>query len=265
MSVAIAKGDRSLFYSSHICSNGPTIIFESGLGNGLDVWEQTISRLDNRYSYLCYDRAGLGKSDLSSAEQSVDSAFSDLQLLIEASKVQPPFILVGHSYGGVLIQHFAEELGKQCCGLVLVDASDQDFRDSVFNYRNDQEAKYWEELNNQKAQEEAKGINRELNAFDHILMSSKGLSNFRSLPIYSLVCDNIRNVDKTVKTSPFDSKLASYELMLKDNANWISSHEAWASGNENTTVAVAENCTHYIHTEKPEMVVKAIDWVFKQL
>ena len=56
---------------------------------------------------VVYDRAGLGKSDLSPHPRTVEVLASELHFLLLTGKVPSPYILIGHSFGGAIVQVFA--------------------------------------------------------------------------------------------------------------------------------------------------------------
>ena len=78
-----------------------------------------------KFTRVCtYDRAGFGWSDLNlrtprSSQQSVD----ELHLLLTKAGINPPYILVGHSLGGVNMRLYASQCPEDVVGLVLVDSS----------------------------------------------------------------------------------------------------------------------------------------------
>jgi pimeloyl-ACP methyl ester carboxylesterase len=206
-----------------------------------------------------------GKSDLPETEQTVNSTFSDLYTLIKAEGLKPPFILVGHSYGGVLIKHFAEKLKTKALGLVFVDASDENYKETMFSYRNAEQNEYWSEIVNRKGPDESVGPNREIRAFDGILRSAADLSQYCELPASSLVCDNLMRLDLVNRTSIFDEQKAPFDILSKDNLSWIKIHSDWKLKQPSVDIQIIEGCSHYIHKEKPEKVAGAIRKVAQEL
>jgi pimeloyl-ACP methyl ester carboxylesterase len=105
---------------------GPTVVMESGNGNFSLNWGQ-VPREVAKFTRVCtYDRAGLGWSDRSPQPRTAHNLVADLHTLLERSGVEPPYVLVGHSLGGLLIRLYAHEYPDQVVGLVLVDAAHEE-------------------------------------------------------------------------------------------------------------------------------------------
>jgi pimeloyl-ACP methyl ester carboxylesterase len=78
-----------------------------------------------KFARVCsYDRSGLGWSDLCDQPCTPSSLADQLHSLLHAAAVPPPYILVGHSFGGLIVRAFATRFPEETLGLVLVDALD---------------------------------------------------------------------------------------------------------------------------------------------
>lgn len=100
---------------------GVSVIFQSGLGDGQSVWEKIINQLPVHQTYFTYDRPGYGKSDKAKTERSpCDIAIEQHDLLVQAG-VKPPYLLVGHSIGGLYEYVFALMYPQDVAGLILLD------------------------------------------------------------------------------------------------------------------------------------------------
>src|SRR5262249_29469736 len=70
---------------------------------------------------LIYDRAGLGQSDPAPRPRTIQDAVSDLQTLLHTAQVPGPYLLVGHSFGGLIVRLYAHQYPQEVLGLVLLD------------------------------------------------------------------------------------------------------------------------------------------------
>jgi pimeloyl-ACP methyl ester carboxylesterase len=99
----------------------PTIICEAGLGCGSETWCAIRDSLSESMTVLSYDRAGLMYSQLRQSPLTVEAVVSDLRSLLRYTAPPRPYIFVGHSYGGVLIRHFAERFPELVDGILFVE------------------------------------------------------------------------------------------------------------------------------------------------
>ena len=114
-------------------TTGPTVIFESGQGEGIDSWKLVTNGLASCARVIVYDRPGIGRSG--SRKQAVltaDVVASDLDLLLRKLRAVPPYILVGHSLGALYLQAFVRAHPNLVAGVVLVDGSSPLEPDGVF-------------------------------------------------------------------------------------------------------------------------------------
>jgi pimeloyl-ACP methyl ester carboxylesterase len=113
-------------------TGGPTVVLEAGESGYFGAWEWVQQELGDHTRVISYDRAGLGFSERARGKRDAASIARELdEMLIRAGEL-PPYILVGHSFGGFLVQKYAQMFPEKVVGLVLVDPShaDQSVRSS---------------------------------------------------------------------------------------------------------------------------------------
>jgi pimeloyl-ACP methyl ester carboxylesterase len=105
----------------------PTVVFEAGLDTYGSLSWSAVQDSVAAFTRACtYDRAGIMWSDPKDGAQHADAVADDLHATLAAAGEEGPFILVGHSLGGIYILDYAEKFGDQVAGLVFVDASHPD-------------------------------------------------------------------------------------------------------------------------------------------
>lgn len=104
----------------------PVVVFDSGLSDSNIQWAYVLPAVAERTRACAYDRAGMGFSDPSDRPSSSANIVDDLQRVLAAAGVAPPYVLVGHSFGGLNVRLFASTHLAQIAGLVLVDAAMED-------------------------------------------------------------------------------------------------------------------------------------------
>lgn len=113
-------GPRRLHFYER--GNGsPAVILEAGIAGSSLGWALVQPEIATFTRVCSYDRAGLGWSDGPSSIPSISNAVSDLHSLLAKAGVPPPYVLVGHSFGGLLARAYAANVPHEIAGLVLVD------------------------------------------------------------------------------------------------------------------------------------------------
>ena len=100
--------------------NGPTVVLESGLGGGIG-WEQVRQEVGRFARVVTYDRAGFGDSEPGPKPRTARQIAVELRTALNNADLPPPYILVGHSFGGPYTRVFAATYPDETGGLVLVD------------------------------------------------------------------------------------------------------------------------------------------------
>jgi pimeloyl-ACP methyl ester carboxylesterase len=108
-----------------------TVIFESGFGTGMNTWRKVAPEVAKSAHVMTYSRAGHGSSDPRPEPRTILQSSQELDQLVLAAKLKPPFILVGHSYGGLLARAFAVRHPDWVAGMVLVDPADERFNPAL--------------------------------------------------------------------------------------------------------------------------------------
>lgn len=101
----------------------PTVVLESGRLSHSAIWEIVMVEIGQSAHICAYDRPGIGWSEPSWGDLSSDELTSQLNDLLVTANVFPPFVLVGHSMGGVLVRDYAQLYPEDVAGMVLVDSS----------------------------------------------------------------------------------------------------------------------------------------------
>lgn len=105
-------------------SGRPLILLEAGLDDDSTVWDKVFTPL-SRIARTCrYDRAGLGWSSDAGADGSPGQALSDLSAVLRYAG-PPPYLLVGHSFGGLIVRAYAERRLADVAGIVLIDSASE--------------------------------------------------------------------------------------------------------------------------------------------
>jgi pimeloyl-ACP methyl ester carboxylesterase len=102
--------------------SGPAVVLEAGLMSTILSWGGLQQRLSETFQVVSYDRAGLGWSEMGPMPRTADRMVDELRSALEKAGIPPPYILVGHSFGGLLHQLFASRFPEEVAGMVLIDS-----------------------------------------------------------------------------------------------------------------------------------------------
>jgi pimeloyl-ACP methyl ester carboxylesterase len=99
----------------------PTVVFESGFGATSLNWAHIQDTLAPHIHTVAYDRCGLGWSSACVSERTPTHVAAELRNLLHTAGVEPPYLLTGHSFGGLVMQRFALDYPEETAGLILLD------------------------------------------------------------------------------------------------------------------------------------------------
>jgi pimeloyl-ACP methyl ester carboxylesterase len=122
--VTIGKGRCIYIREEGLRQNGasrPTVLFESGIGATSLNWRQVQQAVSQFAATASYDRIGMGFSSPSRTARTPVNIARELHDLLEEAGVKPPYVLVGHSFGGLVMRRYALLFPKEVAGVVLVD------------------------------------------------------------------------------------------------------------------------------------------------
>jgi pimeloyl-ACP methyl ester carboxylesterase len=104
-------------------SGGPAVILDSGLGGFSSSWGLVQPKIAQFTQVVSYDRAGTGWSEPSPFSRTSQQIVLELHTLLQNAHIPKPYILVGHSFGGINVRLYAATYSDEVLGLVLVDSS----------------------------------------------------------------------------------------------------------------------------------------------
>ena len=115
-----AAGGR---FHIHETGTGPVpVILEAGIAATSLSWALVQDEASKFAHVISYDRAGLGWSEPATGPRTPAVIVKELRAVLEAARIAGPYLLVGHSFGGLVVERFAVEYPTLAAGVVLVDA-----------------------------------------------------------------------------------------------------------------------------------------------
>jgi len=101
----------------------PTVVLDSGWGDFSAQWARVQQEVSSATRVCAYDRAGMGWSEMGPEPRDAKQITSELHTLLRGAGIEGPYVLVGHSLGGLSMQTYAHRYPDEVAGVVLVDSS----------------------------------------------------------------------------------------------------------------------------------------------
>jgi pimeloyl-ACP methyl ester carboxylesterase len=102
----------------------PVIVFENGMATGYNLWESVIETISKKSCVFAYNRPRIGDSEDDSTPPTMQHIVDNLRKILLEKGLKPPYLLVGHSFGGAYIRSFASFYPNEIAGLIFVDPVD---------------------------------------------------------------------------------------------------------------------------------------------
>ena len=251
-------GGYKLYYT---CAGqgSPTVILEAGGPDDSSDWELLRVYYGNSTRVCAYDRANLGKSDPAPKPRTFLDMTRDLHTLLLKASIEGPYILVGHSMGGMLVREYADQYPEDVVGLVLVDSAHPDMGARLLTALPPKTAgepksleawrRYsnWMSTSNGRMPSDVEGVD--------MLVSNAQVKAVKSLGDLPLL---------VISRSPNNPVMAAGMPSLPEETNakvlqlWQQMQIELAGLSSNSTRVVADHSGHFVMLEEPRLVADAI-------
>jgi pimeloyl-ACP methyl ester carboxylesterase len=265
----VAIGNEREMYVERRGNGSPTVVLVSGLDGAADLWDKPeqpapkvfpeVAEFNRVYAY---DRPGTpygeglpSRSDPVAQPTTTQDAVTDLHALLHATNAPAPYVLVGHSYGGLITRLYASTYPEEVSGMVFVDILSDGLRDAMTA----EQWKTWKRVNARQATNIAAYPDLERIDFDASLDQVKMAPPIRPMPLLVLSADARYGpaVPSLIKAGelPADTPL-DFGYVI-DDANRI------AQANLVTLVPGAKHITgthsgHNMMIDQPQLVIDSI-------
>jgi pimeloyl-ACP methyl ester carboxylesterase len=231
-------GGRGL-YLYCLGSGSPTVLLSAGYGGTTDNWSRVHPQLGHVTRVCAYDRAGSGYSPPNMRARDAGDEVDDLQRLLDRAHLAPPYVLVGHSYGGLVARLFAHAHPREIGGVVLVDAMGRS-QDRRFS-------RLWKA---QPARERRSAPNPLEASAD--LLASEALAD-RVTSLGKLPLAVVTRGRPDTGEGPLPARLVAPAERL-----WFRLQDELASLSSESVHVVALRSGHFVQSEQPSVVIRAV-------
>lgn len=264
-------------YRLHLFCSGegkPTVLLEADINEFSLNWFDIQTRLAKTTKVCSYDRAGLGWSDASSLPRTMHNIVKELNILLTNARLQPPYIFVGHSYGGYIAMHYAQAYPSQLAAMVLIDsAHPRQFARLPSYFSNERTEKLLDEFQQLQYLNKAGVLALEPEYIPDHGMKEPALTEYRTilsttdhfagaLQETKALLDTFRNSSSEIDTEPRKltipvrviSRGKSDGMTSEEFATWRELQTELAKMSRNGSLYVARKSGHYVHMDQPQFV-----------
>jgi pimeloyl-ACP methyl ester carboxylesterase len=219
----------------------PTVVFEAGFGAGLTSWSTVQSNIAKFARTVSYDRAGIGESEAGPKPRAAKQIALELHTALQNAGIGPPYVLVGHSFGGIYVRVFADMYPKEVSGMVLIDPSQETFDDWARMHKEAQRAALDEQI-----AKSSQGVRDESAEVNTSYQQARAAKVPAGVPVILLTAMKDDTMPAAVRRV------------------WAEKHDEWITKVPGGKHIKVENSGHFIQGEQPQVVIDAIRQVVAQ-
>ncbi|MFN8493324.1 MAG: alpha/beta hydrolase [Caldilineaceae bacterium] len=255
-------GGRHLYVECN-GEGGPTVLLESGLGDGCDSWEPIWTQLTAMTTVCRYDRAGVGKSDPAQRPRSSREVVADLHSLLNKLGLARPLVIVAHSFGCLHARLFAHQCPEKVAALVFLDSTLPDLGEKLLPFLPPPTAQDSEALQSFRATQEDPKITEEVEGLVANACFAQ-VQAYRSLGDIPLVHLNSGSLVFDPGASWWPPDLPA-ELAEAFTQSFSESKLALINLSSKGREVFVQGSGHYIHHDKPEVVIDIVRQVINEI
>jgi pimeloyl-ACP methyl ester carboxylesterase len=242
----------------------PVVLFEAGASNSLEIWGEIVTKVAAMAPVVAYDRAGLGRSKWDDTNPTPKHVADRLRRVLRQIGADPPYVLVGFSWGGMLARYFAGYYPNDVVGVVFVDPGPmvtESLDDNLTPFeaigvgRAGFEA-YWSSFAAllAGASPAVRAENQVLSGLLKTGLADRDLRQMPAVPMVVIVAGKYFAVPLKV---PFDLQ-RYFDADLRYRLKVLNE---WVLASPHGTLVMANNTTHTVPREDPGLIVSAVQRV----
>jgi pimeloyl-ACP methyl ester carboxylesterase len=242
----------------------PVVVFEAGATNSLEIWGGILPQVASMAPVVAYDRAGLGRSEWDDTSPTPKHVADRLRRVLRQIGADPPYVLVGFSWGGMLARYFAGYYPSDVVGFVFVDPSPmvtESLADNLMPFEAIGAGRagfesYWSSFAAllARASPAVRAENQVLRGLLESDLADRDLRQIPAVPMVVVVAAKYFAVPLAV---PFDLQ-RHFQADLRYRLTVLSE---WVLASPHGTLVMANNTTHLIPREDPGLIVSAVQRV----
>jgi pimeloyl-ACP methyl ester carboxylesterase len=244
----------------------PPVVIDAGIGSTAEDWQGLQSRIASRTTVIIYDRAGYGSSEAGPLPRDSGTEADELRTLLTALSVPAPYVMVGHSLGGLNLQVYAGRYPDDVAGLVLLDPPPLSWLLGKgypeLRALAEQMTADWQEIADRGLTAADRQAKREAIFFQMLASEHRemlGASAQLAAGVKELGDVPLTVIASGVPNPRFGVVAADYQHY------WIEQNRILAKRSTRGSFVLAEESTHHLHVEAADLVVESIFSVLAQV
>jgi len=248
----------------------PVIVFESGHGTPMGHWDRILNGVSELAPLVTYDRPGIGESEPDNELPTIKNVSDKLIKILNYLELEPPYVLVGHSLGGVYVRGFAVYYPEMLAGLVIIDPAD--FTEDKVSRR-----VYYEEIGMSKERVDEmmqaiyygtpnltvpKSVQEESQVLGELRESEfkeiKQSPLPKNIPVH-IITGGRFDMPERMRSKEFDEEAVFRIKMRNRVARWTDVIQSVDKG----MLFYSGDAGHFVHYDDPELVISSIKIVLQ--
>ena len=244
----------------------PLIVFQSGHRTPMDNWDKVLEGVSELAPLLTYDRPGIGQSEAIDEMPTIKNVSNRLVRLLKHLELEPPYILVGHSLGGLYVRGFANYYPELLAGLIMIDPAD--FTETNHTRRDHYDVLNWKEskvdsliqsfIDKRKLRREQAPlpIKRE----GHVLESlrEREFDEIREKPLPNIPVHILTggrfDMPKKLQSRAYDEEALFRSKMKHRVQRWMEVVQSVDKG----MLFYSGDSGHFVHIDDPELLISSV-------
>jgi len=268
------------------------LVIETGIGGSFYDWYPIVEDLKENFTIVLYHRCGYGKSQTPKTSRTTRNIAEELNYLLDKIGIKDKFILIGHSFGGLCVQHYAKMYPNKLKGIILIDSTSFNFKelymldipvmnsliaiDKMAESNIDSSKKSKEELKQQNRNIISAYENRisdeDMKSVEEFFTSStlhktiaeefenwhidskeiKSIPGFPNIPLIVIARDN-----KVAEKEWMEYNIPEKEAILYEN-EWRKLQIELSKLSDEGRLIIAENSSHGIYLDRPDILIQCL-------
>lgn len=256
----LVEVDGRTMHLACVGDGAPVVVFEAGLGAPAETFADVQQTIGATTRTCFYDRAGYGASEAGPEPRTAATIADELHALLDAAGEDGPYVIAGHSFGGIIGIVFAGAYPDDTAALALLDSSHPGM---LAELEAVPEIMTLQDADVESTLEAIPAAGPEYESLAESLAEAADVGPLGDLPL--AVVAHGQSLDTLLPAAALEAFDITADVIDRYEAIWRGLQEDLATLSTASTFVVAENATHYVYVGAPDVVVDAVTALVEQV